>query len=564
VSRRAAACLELLTAVFLGATLVAAYSGPLRFDVYGTSLSIRTLSRPLVAATLTLALRLWWLRGASFLTAAPGAMARVLSGALITAGVMGWIHYNSPTVGGADSYGYVSAAERLLAGDLVHDEPLAAILPANGERVSTPLGYVPSGRTANASVPAYPLGLPAVMALAIAIFGRPAPFFVAPACGVLLLVAVYLTAGSWFRDRDTALLASGLVALHPLVFTYSIQPMSDVPAAAGLMGAVAALSRVPSRPVLAGCAAALTLMIRPALAPAAFALAFLPPAAFGRRGLSPALWYGGPVIAGALVQGWTQWYLYGDALASGYGSVAALFTLETSRLNLRSYLYWGFLTLGPVWLAGLVAGVASAPRLPRAAVTLLILGVSAPYLFYRPYDHWETLRFLLPALVALTILAAFGLLWVSRRVAGEASGALIASILSLFIAYTWVSWLGTNRVFDMPEHEARHRVVGELVARVTPEHAVILALQHSGSVRYYAQRETLNWNHIPAGQFTPTVQAIQARGLPVYLLIDSDEERVIFEAQHGLALQNAGWLPGGQYRNVQLFEAARQQASQAR
>ena len=562
MSRRAAAGLEVLTAVLLGATLVAAYSGPLRFDLFGTSLSIRSLSRPLLAATLIFALRLWWLRGPSFLTSAPNAMARVLSGALITAGVIGWITYNSPTVGGADSYGYVSAAERLLAGDLVHDEPLAAILPANGARVSTPLGYVPSGRTANASVPAYPLGLPAVMALAIATFGPTAPFFVAPVCGVLLLVVVYLTASFWFHDRQAALLASGLVALHPLVFTYSIQPMSDVPAAAALMAAVAALSRVPSRPVLAGCAAALTLMIRPALAPAAFALAFLPLASIGRPGLSTALWYVGPVIAGAVVQGCTQWYLYGDALASGYGSVSGLFSLETPRLNLRSYLYWGFLALGPVWLAGLAAGVASSARLPRVAVTLLVLGVSAPYLFYRPYDHWETLRFLLPALVAATVLAAFGLLAVSRRVAGQASGALIAALIAMAIAYTWMSWLTANRVFDMREHEARHRLVGALVARVTPEHAVILALQHSGSVRYYAHRETLNWNHIPAGQFTPTVRAVQARGLPVFLLIDSDEERVIFETQHGPVVANEGWLPGGQYRNVQLFEAAGQPAGQ--
>jgi hypothetical protein len=564
VSRRAAACLELLTAVFLGATLAAAHSGPLRFEVYGASLSIRTLSRPLVAAALMFALRLWWLRGASFPTAAFGVMARVISGALITAGVIGWIHHNSPTLGGADSYGYVSAAERLLAGDLVHDEPLAAILPANGAHVSMPLGYVPSGRTPNASVPAYPLGLPAVMALAIATFGPTAPFFVAPACGALLLVAVYLTAWYWFRDRDTALLATGLVALHPVVFAYSIQPMSDVPAALGLTAAVAALSRVPSRPVLAGCAGALTLLIRPALAPAAFALAFLPPAVIGQRGVSPALWYVSPVIAGAIVQGSTQWYLYGDPLASGYGSVAALFTLETFGLNFRSYLYWGFLTLGPVWLAGLVPGVAYAPRLPRAAVTLLVLGVSAPYFFYRPYDHWETLRFLLPALVALTILVALGLRWIGRRAAGEARGTLVASFLAMVMAYTWVSWLSSNQVFYMPEHEARHRVVGELVARVTPEQAVILALQHSGSVRYYARRETLNWNQIPAGQFTPTVQAIQAHGLPVYLLIDSDEERVIFEGQHGLVVENEGWRPNDRYRNVQLFEAPGQQASQAR
>jgi hypothetical protein len=555
VLRRTAAALEILTAVLLGATLAAAYFGPLRFDLYGNVVSVRTLSRPLLAAALVLAVRLWWLRGASFRTTAASAIAQVLSGALIVAGLIGWLTHNSPTVGGADSYGYVSAAERLIAGDLVHQEPLAASLPDDGTRVATPLGYVPSGRTANASVPAYPLGLPAVMAVAIMFFGPAAPFFVAPVCGVLLLAAVYLTARSWFRDHHAALLASSLVALHPVVFTYSIQPMSDVPAAAAVTAALGALTRVPSRPGLAGCAAALALTIRPALAPAVFALALLPVATSGRRGLVPAVWYAGPVLAGAIVQGWTQWYLYGSVLASGYGSVAGLFTLETPLLNLRSYLYWGYLALGPVWLAGLAAGVVCSPRLPRVAVTLLTLSVCAPYLFYRPYDHWETLRFLLPALVAGTLLAAFGVLQVSRRLAGPAGGALIGSIVAMLMAFSWMSWLSSNQVFDMPAHEARHRVVGQLVARITPEHAVILALQHSGSVRYYAQRETLNWNHIPAGAFSATVRAVQDRGLPVFLLIDSEEERRLFQARHGRVVEEAEWLPGGQYRDVQLFEA---------
>ena len=135
--RRTAAGLEILTAVLLSATLAAAYFGPPRFDLYGNDVSVRSLSRPLVVAALTFAVRLWWRRGASFRTAAPSALAQVLSGALIVAGVMGWVSHNSPTVGGADSYGYVSAAERLIAGDLVHDEPLAAILPADGARVSS-------------------------------------------------------------------------------------------------------------------------------------------------------------------------------------------------------------------------------------------------------------------------------------------------------------------------------------------------------------------------------------------------------------------------------------------
>ena len=157
--------LEILTAILLGAALAAAYAGPLRFEFFGTTISIRTLSRPLIAAAIVFAARIG-LGGRPLATAALEALAKVTCGALITAGTIGWVSYLSMTCGGADSYGYVSAGERLLAGAIVQNEPLAEILPANGVRAATPLGYVPAGRIPNASVPAYPLGLPAVMAIA--------------------------------------------------------------------------------------------------------------------------------------------------------------------------------------------------------------------------------------------------------------------------------------------------------------------------------------------------------------------------------------------------------------
>lgn len=554
--RRAPAAVEIVAAILLGAALAAAVAGPLRLDLFGSTLSVRNVARPLIGATALLACRLWcWRRKDSAESDALAAISRVLTGALVAGGVIGWVTFLSPTVGGADSYGYVSAAERLLERDLVHREPLAAILPVNGDRIATPLGYVPSGRTPHASVPAYPLGLPAVMAVAIAAFGRSAPFFVAPLSGLLLIGAAYVTALAWYRDRATALLAGGLLALHPLVFTYAIQPMSDVPAAAALTAAVAWLARSPARPIAAGLAAGLTITIRPALAPAAFALALLPLALGGSPARGTAIRYGVLVAAGALIQGWTQWYLYGDPFASGYGRVDALFSMETAALNLRSYSYWGYLTLGPVWLAAAGIGLAASDRAPRVALALVAVAVSAPYLFYRPYDHWETLRFLLPMLVIATIVAAWGLRQVGQALAGRRGGALVAAVLAMAVTWSWMSWLAHNRVFHMPDHEARHRAVGDLVARVTPADAIVLALQHSGSVRYYAGRETLNWDHIPPGQFPATVDRLRGLELPVYLLIDSDEEWTMFRSRHGAVAELAGWLPGGQYRNVQLLEA---------
>ncbi len=548
--------LEIVSAILLGATIVAAFAGPLRFDILGMTLSLRTLSRPLIAALILLAMRAWLLRGAELSHAGLSTASRVLLGAFVAAGVTGWMTFLSSTCGGADSYGYVSAADRLLSGTVVQAEPLATVLPfPDGIAAACPLGYVPAGRMVNASAPAYPLGLPLLMAAARTMLGSGGPFVVAPLMGLVLLWAAYLTADAWYGDRETALLACALVALNPLVFTYSIQPMSDIPAAAALTAAVAALSRRAPWPLVAGLAAGAALLVRPSLAPVAVALAAVPVAVAGWRGSVQAARYLIAIVAAVVVQGWTQWYLYGDPLSSGYGGIADLFSVQTAAINLRSYGYWGFHALGPVWLGALAIGLSLGHRLPRVVTGLVIAGVGLPYLFYRPYDHWETLRFLLPAIVMATLVAAAGLLAIARRLVGLRAGAAVAAVMTVLMASAWMSWLSAHQVFRMPEHEARYRLAGELVALVTPQNAVVLALQHSGSIRYYARRQTVNWERIPAGAFAATVQALQGHGLGVYLLIDSAEERALLEAKHGPVVADGAWLPSGQRRNVQLYEA---------
>jgi hypothetical protein len=550
------AALEIISAALLGVTLAAAYAGPLRFDILGTTVSVRTLSRPLVAALLLVGIRFFLARDQTSARAAADVIARVILGALIVAGVTGWLRFLSTTCGGADSYGYVSAAERLLAGDLVHEEPLPSLLPfADGIGAASPLGYVPAGRHPNASVPAYPLGLPALMAAARALAGPIGPFMIAPLAGLALLFGAYVTAVSWYRDRAIALVACALLTLNPLMFTYSIQPMSDVPAAAALLVALAFISR--GWPFTSGIAGGIALLIRPALAPAVITLAVLLLARANARRWNHGLRYLIPVTAAILLQGWTQWYLYGHPLASGYGSIADLFTVRTVATNARIYGYWSFFALGPVWLGAVVIGLAASGRIPRLAVATTVLAIGGPYLLYRPYDHWETLRFLLPAIAVATIVGAAGLMAVTRRVMGASAGAVAAAIVTLAMGVGWMSWLAANGVFLMPEDEMRHRLAGELVTQATTPQSVVLALQHSGSLRYYSRRQTLNWDRIPAGALDSTVQALQQHGFDVYVMIDSDAERVMFESRHGRILQDGGWLPNGQRRNVQLFQAPR-------
>jgi hypothetical protein len=156
--------------------------------------------------------------------------------------------------------------------------------------------------------------------------------------------------------------------------------------------------------------------------------------------------------------------------------------------------------------------------------------------------------------VILTIPAAAGLLGMTRRVAGTSGGALLTAVVVLALARSWGTWLDANNVFTMPDHETRYRAAGELVAQNTPSNAVILAQLHSGSIRYYSNRTSVNWDRIPVDGMAATVAALNNAGYAVYLLIDSDEERTLFERKHGAT---AHWLPVGQRRNVQLLEARR-------
>ena len=334
--------------------------------------------------------------------------------------MIAWMTCLSPYVGGADSYGYVSASERLRDGTLIHREPLVAILPyADGIGAATPLGYVRSPRVADANVPAYPLGLPALMAVAAGLFGPRAPFLVPFAFGLVLIATCVWLTRIWTGDVTMALAAGAAVAWHPVVFAYAIQPMSDVPAAALYVAAAALLMKDrPLFAVAAGFAAAAAFLVRTALLPGVAALALLPLTS-GKSRRWRVIAFAGIVAAGVGLQAWLQWYLYGSPSGNGYGPATELFSLRFLAGNARSYSYWGAVMNGPLWIAGLVAGVvALRSSSPRVLLLATLISIALPYAIYRPYDHWQTQRFILPFIVVATSVAAVGLFSLSRRVGG--------------------------------------------------------------------------------------------------------------------------------------------------
>ena len=558
-----------IAAVLTGVAILAAWMDGWHASIFGINLSVRAIWRPLAVALAlfvahTLRRRDGTIRAAEVSTN----LARVISGALLVAGVLGWLAYLSPYVGGADSYGYVSAAERLRAGTLVQREPLADILPAESVVAATPLAYVPAPHVAHATSPAYPLGLPAQMAVASALFGPRAVFYVQIVMGIVLIATCYALAFRVSRDHTASLAVAAAVAVHPVVFAYAIQAMSDVPATAWylLAGAMLMFEHRALAP-LAGVAGSVALLTRPALAPGVLALALVPAVAGANR-ITRTIAFTGVVAIGIVVQAWLQSHLYGSPLANGYGASDELFSLRFLWPNLRSYGYWVFAMHGMVWLIASAAGVyLIRDRSMRALAAAAAFAAFVPYSVYRTYDHWETMRFILPVLVVMTILAVVALFRIfmplrpavakatadTRKIAGPW---IALGLLALMLA-GWVRWLDREQVLMLARAEDRYALAGELIERVTPDDAVVLASLHSGSLRYYAKRQTIDWAKIPSDHFDAVVHALETHGHPVFLMFDGPEERRLFETQHGTVIEQQRWLPAGQRRNIRVYEAPR-------
>ena len=71
--------------------------------------------------------------------------------------------------------------------------------------------------------------------------------------------------------------------------------------------------------------------------------------------------------------------------------------------------------------------------------------------------------------------------------------------------------------------EARYPLAGDWINVNTPPESVVLANQHSGSLRWYGKRQTIRWDFIDPSQLTQTVQELQSHGAIVYVALEGDE-----------------------------------------
>jgi 4-amino-4-deoxy-L-arabinose transferase-like glycosyltransferase len=459
------------------------------------------------------------------------------------------VAYGARVVGAADEYGYLSQADLWLQGRLLVDQAFVRDMPWPGARWwFTPLAYLPHRSIIDAIVPVYSPGLPMMLALAKFIGGQDAAFFVVPLCGGLLVLATYAV-GRRVGSGIAPLVAAWLVATSPLVLGYSLSTMSDVPVAAAWTGAFYLLCGTSTASAAgAGLLSGVAVLIRPNLAPLVPVLGLLyllRVRESGRRALTHLVVFGMAAAPAALAVAVINAYLYGSPLASGYGSLR-LFDPARVIPNLRNYLAWLVEVHTPVVVLGLAAIALPVHRLwpgARERAGLIVIGVFVAalwviYCLWMVFDTWWFTRFLLPSLPFMMLGIGACADAVFRATSRWIRAAVVAAIVALGI--TQLQLASTHAVFTVGHGMRRYAAAAALARQLTEPNSVIVALNHSGSLRYYGGRITINIGNIESGgPIDEVLDWLQRNGVQTYATFEDWEVKEISPRFAGTKYQAA-------------------------
>jgi hypothetical protein len=187
-------------------------------------------------------------------------------------------------------------------------------------------------------------------------------------------------------------------------------------------------------------------------------------------------------------------------------------------------------------------------------VVALVLGAHA---FYPPSPDWWYLRFLLTLYPPLAALGGIGIVALAARIVPRRPAAAVVLVL-VALAARGVLRAADWRAFDQRAIEARYETIGRFVREKLPERAVFVAFQHSGSLRYYADRVTLRFSRMSPGSLDSVVAFLQERGYRPFFVIEDPEMagfRQRFRRQSDLGLLD--WPPVAELRGpvpVRIFD----------
>ena len=432
-------------------------------------------------------------------------------------------------VGASDWYGYYALSRLLREGRLT----MPMEIDVSRYPAAVPLSFeADQGR----AIPRYPPGYPLLLALA-GVVG--AEFFVTPLCAVLSVLVLYLILIRRV-SRFVAVLVCASWALCPIVVWGAGNVMSDLPAALLLMTTYCLLDR--ERPALAGIIFALAVATRPTNA--LFGLLLLPLFGDWRRFLR----FAAAAAAGGAAYGLYNLGVFGAPWRMGYRDSFAGFRLAHFPRNFPRFASHLLTVLTAGTLLPAVVGVFRRRR--RSLFFLawfMLFWVLYSFWWVKP-DPWWYLRFLLPGLPGLFVLAADGWedvrRWLDERGRGWRVGVRVAyglgaaALLAFFVRFG-----GEHHLFTRTTAKRFYDVATSARERL-PGNALIGAYTHTGSLRLYGGFESFR---IPYPSSLDLVSDTLKTGRPVYLLLEPGlkenamMKRILsqFEVDSGTELE--GW-----------------------
>jgi hypothetical protein len=144
-----------------------------------------------------------------------------------------------------------------------------------------------------------------------------------------------------------------------------------------------------------------------------------------------------------------------------------------------------------------------------------------PYVYFHP-NEWFYTRFLLPAIAVMLLYASAVALWPLRRLPAAWHAPLALLLVGSLVAML-INSARTHGAFDIRNQERKYPLAGAFVRDRLPTTAFVLAGQHSGSIRYYANRPTLRWDLLAPTRLDQALATFRAQGYQPFLVVDAGE-----------------------------------------
>jgi hypothetical protein len=461
--------------------------------------------------------------------------------------------FSTDVAGGSDSWGYVSEAVRLSQGRFYERERVLSPfgLPENAA-LTHPLAYVEKGR--DGTVPTYPFGYPLLMAIVVKLLSVQAAFWVTPLLAAGTVVLTYRL-GRAALGRAGGAVAALLLAVLPNFLWGAFQPLSDVPAAFFCALTLVALLAVPPGVVgdalLAG-ALGFGVWVRPNMGLLVGIVAvWLLARREWRRLVHVALMLAPFLLVEALINA----HLFGAPWRTGYGELPLGGPL--AEILARGGHHLQHLNAQQAGAGLLLFALALVWNRIAAARRILLAGVFAAFLgffaAYRIDGAWWYFRFLVPAVPAVAVLEAGFLIRLTGPGRLRLVRAAAVAVMTLLLVRGSLRFAEKNGVFICAEGERRYPRAAELVARRVEQPALVLAMQHSGSLRFYAGIQTARYDLRSPQELRAALDGVARAGARPYLLVENSEVQRIREGDRAFLLEGADELGFIEPNRVTLF-----------